>query len=159
MRRCGKPYPSELDARVSKRGQVPGARFEQCWVPGCAAWHIKPPLAGGQDAPAEPQRSKPLRPVSRRRAAENQQRSRLIDQMYPGRVAFCVVPGDPHLADDIHEALPRARGGSIVDVSIWRPLCRRHHHQVTFAPESELGWAYDLGLLIHSWDSRGGEAA
>jgi hypothetical protein len=41
MPRCGKRYPTELDARLSKRGQQPGAVFERCWVPGCRSWHVR----------------------------------------------------------------------------------------------------------------------
>ncbi len=33
------------------------------------------------------------------------------------------------------------------------PLCRPCHDEVTFRPESELGWAYDAGLLRHSWEA------
>jgi hypothetical protein len=40
------------------------------------------------------------------------------------------------------------------------PLCREHHDNVTFTPESELAEAYELDLLRHSWDApRSGEAA
>jgi hypothetical protein len=40
------------------------------------------------------------------------------------------------------------------------PLCRACHDEVTFRPDSELGWAYEIGLLVHSWDApKGGEAA
>lgn len=56
-------------------------------------------------------------------------------------------------ADDIHEPLTRARGGSIVDPDNQAPLCRPCHDEVTFRPESELGWAYAIGLLVHSWDA------
>jgi hypothetical protein len=61
------------------------------------------------------------------------------------------VPWCLHFADDIHESLTRARGGSITDAKIMHPLCRGCHDVITFTPESELGWAYDLGLLAHSW--------
>jgi len=65
------------------------------------------------------------------------------------------MPGCPLPADDVHEPLTRARGGSIVDPENMRPLCRAHHHWVTV---SEPQAAYDLGLLRHSWD-HGGDAA
>jgi hypothetical protein len=71
----------------------------------------------------------------------------------------CLVPWCSALADDLHEALTRARGGSVTDSANVKPLCRRHHDQITFRPESELGWAYDLGLLVHSWDAGNGGAA
>jgi hypothetical protein len=56
------------------------------------------------------------------------------------------------MADDVHEPLTRARGGSITDPGNAVPLCRQCHDEITFQPESELGWAYDLGLLRHSWE-------
>jgi hypothetical protein len=56
MRRCGKRYATELDARCSKRGQQPGAVIEECWVPGCGGWHVRSaqaaarhPLPAGSD--------------------------------------------------------------------------------------------------------------
>jgi hypothetical protein len=100
----------------------------------------------------------PISPVSRKRAAENRERAALIKKLYPERPR-CVRPGCPWLADDIHENLSRARsGGIITDPDMWRPLCRRCHDEITFRPESELQWAYDAGLLVHSWDAAGGAA-
>ena len=58
-------------------------------------------------------------------------------------------------ADDAHEPLSRARLGSITDPANCRFLCRACHDVITFRPESELQWAYDAGLLVHS---RGGAA-
>lgn len=75
----------------------------------------------------------------------------MVTRLYPERPQ-CARPGCPHLADDLHEPLTRARGGSITDPGNQLPLCRRCHDEVTFRPESELGWAYDAGLLVHSWD-------
>lgn len=99
-----------------------------------------------------------LRPVSKNRQRENQQRRALITQIYPERPG-CVRPGCTRYADDIHENLSRARsGGNITDPDLWRPLCRRCHDEVTFRPESELQWAYDAGLLVHSWDATRGAA-
>jgi hypothetical protein len=57
------------------------------------------------------------------------------------------------MADDLHEPLTRARGGSITDKGNQVPLCRPCHDEITFSPESELQWAYDAGLLVHSWDA------
>jgi hypothetical protein len=77
----------------------------------------------------------------------------MIDRLYPGRVAPCAIraPGVCRgWADDIHEPLTRGRGGSITDEANQVPGCRPCHDVLTFAPESELGWAYDRGLLRHS---------
>ena len=93
-----------------------------------------------------------LRPVSVKRAAANRERRKMATAVF-GDQPQCTAPGCPRCADDLHEPLTRARGGSITDPGNARPLCREHHDQVTFAPESELGWAYDCGLLIHSWDA------
>ena len=99
-----------------------------------------------------PSARRTLRPVSVKRAAENRQRRKMTTEVF-GDQTQCTAPGCPKWADDLHEPLTRARGGSITDPANARPLCREHHDQVTFAPESELGWAYDCGLLIHSWDA------
>ena len=95
-------------------------------------------------------RSGPLPRVSAKRAVENRARRAMVAALWPERPC-CRVPGCPRLADDVHEPLTRARGGSIIDPANAKPLCRSHHDEVTFRPESELGWAYDLGLLVHSW--------
>lgn len=71
---------------------------------------------------------------------------------WPDGQAMCAVPACPRWADDLHERLTRARGGSITDPGNVVPLCRPHHDDLTFKPTSELGWAYDLGLLVHSWE-------
>ena len=100
------------------------------------------------------QRGKQLRPVSAKRAAENRRRRAVIAVLYPDR-PLCSVPWCPDWADDIHEPLTRGRGGAIDHADNMRPLCRSCHDVVTFTPESELGWAYDLGLLVHSWTKDG----
>lgn len=99
-----------------------------------------------------------LAPVSARRRAENRVRRQVIAAVFPER-PVCAVPGCSRWADDVHEPLTRARGGSITDPGNMAGLCRGHHDEITFRPESELGWAYDLGLLRHSWDRPDGEAA
>lgn len=104
---------------------------------------------------AELSRRAPLRAVSAARAAENRLRRKIVDQLFPERPA-CFRPGCGRWADDVHEPLTRARGGSIVDPENMVPLCRPCHDLVTFAPESELDWAYEAGLLRHSW--QGGAA-
>jgi len=116
------------------------------------------PLAKGSaglHGSARLKRRAELKAVSARRAAENRQRRVMVDALWPDRPR-CVRPGCSRLADDVHEPLARARGGSITDPGNAQPLCRPCHDEVTFRPESELGWAYETGLLIHSWD---GDAA
>jgi hypothetical protein len=99
-----------------------------------------------------------LAPVSAKRKAENRERRAMVAELWPERPP-CEWPGCTRPADDVHEALTRGRGGSITDRENARALCREHHDLVTFTPESELGLAYELGLLRHSWDALGGEAA
>lgn len=106
------------------------------------------------------QRHTPIRPVSRKRAAEIRVRRKMLAAMFPER-PLCALPWCTRWADDVHEPLTRARGGSITDPDNAVPLCRPHHDEITFTPESALGWAYGLELLRHSWDSlaRGGGVA
>jgi len=78
------------------------------------------------------------------------------DRRWPhGEIPRCIVPGCPRLADDLHEPLTRARGGSITDEANCVPMCRGHNDDLAHLPESELGWAYQLGLLVHSWAKDG----
>jgi hypothetical protein len=106
-----------------------------------------------------PQRRAGIKPVSAKRAAENRQRRAMVDDLFKGERPLCAVPWCGQWADDLHEPLTRARGGSITDRENCIPLCRKHHDDITFRPESELGWAYQLGLLVHSWDAPAGGAA
>lgn len=98
-------------------------------------------------------RRAPLRAVSAARAAENRLRRAIVAQLWPDGQPDCEWPGCMKLADDAHEKLTRARSGSITDPKNLAALCREHHDYVTFTPESELGEAYRLGLLVHSWDA------
>lgn len=99
------------------------------------------------------ERVTPLRPVSRRRQAENRLRRKVVYATF-GDAPTCTVLWCNRLADDCHEPLTRARGGSITDPANMAPLCRPHHDEIT---DEQPDWAYDLGLLVHSWD--GGDAA
>ena len=114
---------------------------------------------GGAE-PTPPPR-KPINPVSAKRARENRERAKMADERWPDRregTVLCSVPGCGP-ADDLHEVLPRARGGSITDPENTIPLCRQHNHDLAQKPESELGWAYRAGVLQHSWDGPDGNDA
>lgn len=112
-------------------------------------------------------RSKPLartgrlRAVSVKRQRENRERRAMVAAMTGGERPLCAawLAVQPEWctrwADDAHEPLSRARLGSITDPANCRFLCRACHDVITFRPESELQWAYDAGLLVHS---RGGAA-
>lgn len=62
---------------------------------------------------------------------------------------ICSVPWCARPADDAHEILTRARAGAIDDENNVAPLCRPHHDEIT---RTEPQWAYEEGLLRHSWD-------
>jgi hypothetical protein len=109
------------------------------------------PLQPGQPM----QRGGPINPVSAKRRAENRKRAAMADQLWPDRregtvMCGCSRPECSRPADDLHEPLSRARGGSITDEANAIPLARECHDEITFRPESELGWAFRLGLLKHS---------
>jgi hypothetical protein len=98
----------------------------------------------------------PIKPVSGKRAKENRQRSAMADRLWPDRregtvMCGCGRPECHRPATDLHEPLSRARGGSITDEANAIPLSRNCHDEITFSPESELGWAYEAGILVHSW--------
>jgi hypothetical protein len=99
-----------------------------------------------------------LAPVSLKRQRENRERRAMVDKLWPDGQPDCMWPGCTRLADDVHEPLSRARGGSIVDPENATVLCRTHHDKVTFTPESELPAAViEAGLLIHSWGREGSQ--
>ena len=94
----------------------------------------------------------PIRPVSDRRKAQNRVRAAMADQLWPDRregtvMCGCGRPECHRRADDLNEILRRGRGGSITDEANVVPLSRHCHDEVTFAPESELAWAYAAGIL------------
>jgi len=130
-----------------KRGSTPLRRTELRRAP--------KPTATIESAPARTtslNRTTPIRKVSAKRAAENCERRAMIARLWPER-PNCARPGCVRLADDVHEPLTRGRGGSITDPDNAVPLCRPCHDEVTFTPESELAWAYECGLLRHSWET------
>ena len=114
-------------------------------------------------------RNKGLRAVSVKRARQNRERRAMADRRWPDRrdgTVMCYVPGCPLPADDLHEILPRGRGGSITDEENTVPTCRDHNEELTKSP----AWAYRLGVLKHdgvccqgrdacSQYAEGGEAA
>ena len=81
-----------------------------------------------------------IRAVSKKRAAENRRRRALIARMQEDGRPSCVNCGAP--AEDLHELLSRARGGSISDPANCVPICRPCH---TYATEHPIE-AEKLGL-------------
>jgi len=92
----------------------------------------------------------PIARVSKKRAAENRERAAMADRLWPDRrdgivMCGCGRPDCNRRADDLHEPLSRARGGSITDGANARPLSRHCHDEITLGPD----WAYEAGLLKH----------
>jgi hypothetical protein len=100
-------------------------------------------------AKSAPMRRTPMPQVSRKRAREIRERRAMLQAKYPG-ITLCEVPFCNWVADDAHEPLTRARGGSITDSSNVKAVCRPHHDEITF---EEPEWAYELGFLRHSWEA------
>ena len=125
-------------------------------------------------------RGSPIAPVSAKRQRENRERARMAGALHPGgrgdgqdrplcdvtqaRATAGLPPldGCTRWADNLHEPLTRARGGSITDPGNVLPSCDPCNGALSSIPESQLGWARRLGLLKGSkWDCApdGGEAA
>lgn len=105
------------------------------------------PMARGESRLS---RATPIRQQSTKRQRENRERKAMVRKLWPDMEPACIVAGCVRLADDVHEPLTRGRGGSITDPDNAVPICRPHHDDVTFG---EPEWAYEQGLLIHSWDA------
>jgi len=71
----------------------------------------------------------------------------MAERRFPDMQPECAVPDCRRPADDLHEILTRARGGSITDEQNTVPVCRQHNEDLTLEPE----WGYRLHLLRHSW--------
>ena len=86
-------------------------------------------------------RRSPIAPVSKKRRSENRKRRKLTDAMKREGPVMCGFCGCCR-ADDFHEIVSRARGGSITDPENCIPLCRPCHDRATTEPV----WAAELGL-------------
>lgn len=93
-------------------------------------------------------RRTPLKQQSAKRRREMRERRAMVAELWPERPK-CAVPWCTSLADDVHEPLMRSRGGSIVDPENAVALCRPCHTLIT---DTQPAWAYEAGLLRHSWD-------
>ena len=142
---CGKvAYVSRSIAkRAETRGR--GSGFDHMDVypcPDCGRWHVghsrrtNKPLRSTKPL----KRNTPVKPVSAKRAKEQRQRTRMLTEVY-GTNPPCARCGGP--ADDAHELLSRARGGSIIDPTNIVPLCRADHRWITEHPAEAAaeGWA------------------
>jgi hypothetical protein len=73
-----------------------------------------------------------MRAVSRKRAVLLRERRKVTDAMKAEGDVLCVRCG--RMAQDAHEVVSRARGGSIVDRENIVPLCRLCHDFITCNP-------------------------
>jgi hypothetical protein len=121
-------------------------------------------------------RGSPIAPVSAKRQRENRERARMAGALHPGgrgdgqdrplcdvtqaRATAGLPPldGCTRWADNLHEPLRRSQGGSITDPANSRPACQFCNGHLALTPRTELGWAYELGL-VRDRAPRGGEAA
>lgn len=103
--------------------------------------------AGGLTQVTPLQQRTRIKPVSRKRAAENRERRAMVTRLYPERPRCACGCG--RLADDLHEILSRARGGSITDPANCVPLARYCHDKAT----NEDPRFYAAGLVVHSWEA------
>ena len=99
----------------------------------------------------------PIAPTSKKRVALLRERRKLTDAMKREGPVLCEFVewvyydfSEMHhpekcwrRADDLHEIVSRARGGSVTDPENTIPLCREHHRWVTEHPLE----ATELGLL------------
>lgn len=100
-------------------------------------------------------RGKPMRAVSNKRVRENRLRRKNLLAAF-GPDPLCGYPDCNRYADDPHEILSRARGGSITDVSNIVPLCRPHHDLITREPllAARIGLSTSrVGGGVHAGDS------
>lgn len=112
-----------------------------------------------------------IKPISAKRAEANRERAAAASAIHPAdwlcgiwqaRLTIGLPPldGCQRRADAFHEPKTRGRGGSITDPGNRLPACNFCNGHLSSEPDSELGWAYRLGLLFHSWEApSGGEAA
>lgn len=89
-----------------------------------------------------------LRARSKKTSCVYTQRRKLV-ALVLSEQPVCEVPWCEHASEDVHEPLTRARGGSILDRSNCRAVCRMHHDLIHLEP----AWAYEFGFLVHSWDA------
>lgn len=75
----------------------------------------------------------PIRRESKKRAALNRVRARVVADMKRDGPVLCARCGGR--ADDLHERLSRARRGSLTDPANLIPLCRADHDWVSTHPK------------------------
>ena len=94
-----------------------------------------------------------MRAVSLKRARENRKRAKLLKERRGEGLTPCEarLPGCWGTVTDGHEIKTAGRGGSRVDLTNIRDLCRGCHTIVTDNP----GWADRHGWTVPSWATPG----
>lgn len=118
------------DGDVSRQEQ---RAYECAGDNACGGWHVS----------SKTRYSAPRTPIpaqSAKRRVEQAERTRALRAVF-GTNPICARCGGP--ADDCHELLSRARGGSITDPANLVALCRPCHTWVTTEPAqaAAAGWA------------------
>ena len=129
-------YTTRSAAKQSeKRGRKLGRDHMGVYLHDCGRWHVGHALRIGRPLPAQ----------SAKRKVEQRERSKMLRQTY-GTSPQCARCSN--YADDGHELLSRARGGSITDPANVTPLCRSCHSWVTRNPTAAAaeGWALSRGV-------------
>lgn len=105
---------------------------------------------GGSLRRVTPLRSGGRLPFRSKKTAKvyREQRVPLVQQL-AAEAGICPVIGCTNAADSPHEPLTRARGGSITDPDNVVMVCWPHNQEIS---ADEPQWAYEQGLLRHSWD-------
>jgi hypothetical protein len=91
-----------------------------------------------------------MRAQSLQRQRINRQRRKVVADLTADGPTICPVPWCSNIADSPHEPLTRARGGSITDPDNIVMVCWPHNQEIS---ADEPAWAYELGLLKHSWEA------
>jgi 5-methylcytosine-specific restriction endonuclease McrA len=107
-------------------------RVYEC-ILGCGGWHLT-------SREFVTTKRVPVKAQSVKRQREQRQRAKMLRDTF-GPNPSCARCGGP--ADDAHELLSRARGGSIVDPRNIVPVCRACHSWITTHPAEAAaeGWA------------------
>lgn len=138
-----------IDRSPLKPGRKP-LRRQKKWnspkstSPTVAAVQLSPSLkTSGKPSAGLARGQKPIKPVSKKRAALNRERRKVLAEMR-AESPVCAMPGCDKPGVDGHELLRRSAAGSITDKENIRLLCRADHEYVTAHPK----WALENGWQI-----------
>ena len=99
-----------------------------------------------ETARAWQRRSRRLRPMSAKRAAQQRERRKALQSFAPN--PMCRMPSCSKPAEDGHEPGMRSRGANPADVNEIVPVCRACHDWIHANPKA----ATEIGMMIPSWE-------